>query len=172
MPPTRHVRAVFDRVEPVFEEGQMGVEIGFRPSSSRFGAERIDDFADLGPELSVPAVAGIGKVVRILRAARIAAPRDPMSLAGRMDLAVSLLEKARGREMRLEVRSRSRIRFAAWTESGVETLENVSEVIERDRELLVMRHGGRFPVRFDLDQVVRRVTETQRWFEVLGVERA
>jgi hypothetical protein len=117
-------------------------------------------------------VAGIGKVLRILRAARIAAPRDPRALAGRVDEASALLTRALGSRLQLEVRPRSRVNFTAWTESGVETVSDVADVEEGDTEYLVMRRGGRFPVRFARDAVVRRVTETERWFEVVGVERA
>lgn len=170
--PLRRVRAVFDRVEPVFRDDGVGVELGFRTGAARIETERIDDFADLGPELTVPAVAGIGKVLRILRAARIAAPREPQALAGRVDEATALLTRALGSRLQLEVRPRSRVRFTAWTESGVETVSDVADVVEGDAEYLVMRRGGRFPVRFAREAVVRRVTETERWFEVIGVERA
>lgn len=172
MPPLRRVVARFDHVAAVAEEGCQGVELGFRVTSPRFPADRIDDFALLGPELSVPAVEGIGKVLRILRAARIAAPRDPHALAGRAEEAGNLLERALGRDFALEVRPRSRVRFTAWTESGVETVDDVSDVVESEQGYLVMRRGGRFPQRFERADVVRRQTETQRWFELVGVERA
>jgi hypothetical protein len=170
--PLRRVRAVFDRVEPVFRDDGVGVELGFRTGAARIDTERIDDFADLGPELTVPAVAGVGKVLRILRAARIAAPRQPLALAGRAEEASALLTRALGSRLQLEVRPRSRVRFTAWTESGVETVSDVADVVEGDAEYLVMRRGARFPVRFAREAVVRRVTETERWFEVIGVERA
>jgi hypothetical protein len=171
MPP-RLVRAVFDRVEPVYRDDGVGVELGFLTGASRIETDRIDDFADLGPEITVPAVAGIGKVLRILRAARISAPREPHALAGRVEEASALLTRALGCRLQLEVRPRSRVHFTAWTESGVETVSDVADVVEGDTEYLIMRRGGRFPVRFARDAVVRRITETERWFEVIGVERA
>jgi len=172
MPALRRVVARFDHVEPVAEDDCQGVELGFRVTSPRFGAERVDDFALLGPELTVPAVEGIGKVLRILRAARIATPRDAFALAGRAQGASDLLERALGRDFALEVKPRSRVRFTAWTESGVETVDDVSDVVESNQGFLVMRHGGRFPQRFERAAVVRRQTETRRWFELVGVERA
>lgn len=172
MPPSRRVVARFDHVAPVAEDGLVGVELGFRVASPRFEAERIDDFAHLGPELTVPAVAGIGKVLRILRAARIAAPREPAELAGRVDEALELLERALGCDFTLEVRPRSRVRFTAWTEAGVETVDDVADVVENADGFVVVRRGGHFPQRFARDAVVRRHTETRRWFELVGVERA
>jgi hypothetical protein len=172
MPPLRRVVARFDHVAAVAEEERLGVELGFRVASPRFGADRIDDFALLGPELSVPAVEGIGKVLRILKAARIATPRDALALAGRAQEAGNLLERALGRDFALQVRPRSRVRFTAWTESGVEIVDDVSDVEENDQGYLVMQRGGRFPVLFERAVVVRRQTETRRWFELVGVERA
>ncbi len=172
MPPPRRVVARFDHVAPVAEDERLGVELGFRVASPRFGADRIDDFAQLGPELTVPVVQGIGKVLRILRAARIAAPRESFALAGRVEEALGLLERALGRDFALEVKPRSRVRFTAWTESGVETVDDVSDVVESDQGYLVTRRGGRFPLRFERAAVVRRQTETRRWFELVGVERA
>jgi len=64
-------------------EGRTGVTLSFHPRSSRLGLAQIDDWADLGPELSIPAIGGVGKVLRVLRAARIAAPSNPFDLVGR-----------------------------------------------------------------------------------------
>lgn len=171
MPPARRVAALLDRVAPVCGEGGEGIELGFRSRSPRFEVDRIDDFADLGPALTVPAVAGLGKVLRILRAARIAAPRDPLRLIGDAKGASALLERALGTPLVLEVRPRSDLRFTAWTEAGVETVDHVADVIEGDDAYLVVRRGGRFPVRLERDRVVRQRTRVERWYEVLGVER-
>lgn len=173
MPPDRRVRrvsAVLDRVAPVDDDAELGVELGFLPLRGRV-VERIDDFADLDPALTVAAVDGLGKVLRILRAARIAYPEDPLALVGDATRAAGLLERALGTTLSLEVRPRSRLRFTAWTETGVETVEHVSDVLVSDEAYLVLRRGGRFPVRVPRDSVVRRVTETERWLEVVGVER-
>lgn len=163
--------AVFDRVAPRRIEGGVGLELGFRAESPRFEAERIEDLAELGPELSVPAVAGLGKVLRILRAARIAAPRDPTRLIGDLDEARALLERALGTGVVLAVRPRSSLRFVAWTEDGVETVDQVADVLETDDAFVVTRRGGRLPVRLERAGVVRRRTDVARWFEVVGVER-
>ena len=143
MPPPRRVVARFDHVAPVDEDGLLGVELGFRVASPRFGADRIDDFALLGPDLTVATIEGIGKVLRILRAARIAVPRDPHALAGHVEDAQGLLERALGRDFALQVRPRSRVLFTAWTETGVETVDDVSDVVENDQGYLVTRRGGR-----------------------------
>jgi hypothetical protein len=159
-------------VTPLRSETRVGVVLCFRPRSGRSGMQRIDDWADLGPEFGIPAIHGVGKVLRVLRAARIVAPKDPLELLGREERAAALLGRAVGTLLRVAVRRRSRLRFVAWTEQGIETVNNVAEVQEHDDAYLVMRRGGRFPVRFERHAVVRQRREFENWYEVLDIERA
>ncbi len=167
----RQVGALLAQVEPLRESGRQGLRLGFRPAHGRLGTDRIEDVADLGPELTVASVAGLGKVLRLLRAARLARPRDPHTLLGDEEGAARLLERARGTRLRLGLRSRSRLRFVAWTESGVEAVNDVAEVIESPLAWLVRRRNGRFPVLVSRAAVVRHRTETERWYEVVEIER-
>ena len=168
----RRALAIFAEVRAVRTPARVGVELCFRLQRSRLEVDTIEDFADLGPEHCVPAVAGLGKVIRILRAARVAAPLERDSLLGREDVARALLEKAVGTPLALELRPRSRVHFVAWTEDAVERIDNVSEVVETPDAYLVMRRGGRFPARIPRESVIRQVTECERWYEVVGIERA
>ncbi|MCG8588381.1 MAG: hypothetical protein MJE66_03750 [Proteobacteria bacterium] len=172
MPATRRVQAVFDGVRAARSEQGVGVWLGFLPRAARIDIDRIDHYAHLGPELEVSAIEGLGKVLRILRAARVAAPRDPKALCGREREAAELLRRAVGTSLVLELRPRSRLRFVAWTENGVETVDHVTEVYESPDAYLVMRRRGRFPVRVPRDVVVRQRTECERWYDVLAIERA
>jgi hypothetical protein len=172
MPPRTWVLARFSDVETVRSEERVGVMLGFRPRRARLGVSRVDDFADLGPALTIPAVAGLGKVLRLLRATRIAAPSAPLHLVGREREAAALLERAVGQDIRIEVRPRMRMRFQVWTEQGVETIEDVLDVREVPDAWLVLRRHERIPRRFDRREVVRQNTETERWHEVLDIERA
>jgi hypothetical protein len=172
MPVKRRTRAVFTEVESIRREGSAGVMLGFRPERSRIGVDRIVDFAALGPDLCLPAVAGLGKVLRLLRSARIATPADPKDFLGREDLVESLLARALGASVMLELRPRSRVRFTAWTDEGVEVVEDVSRVVEDEDAYLVMRRTGRFPVRLPRERVIRQRTDCERWYEVLDIERA
>jgi hypothetical protein len=155
------------REEPAF----VRLQLHFRPERRRADVDRIDTEAAIGPGLDIPTVAGLGKVVRILRAARIAHPADIEELAGREELLLGLLERAVGTSLAVELRPRSRMRFTAWTESGVEIVEDVTEVLEAPDAYLVMRRSGRFPVRVPREEVVRQQTELERWYEVTDIER-
>jgi hypothetical protein len=115
---TRRLHSRFVEAAPERRQAGVGVWLRFDPLRSRQDAERIEDWADLGPALTVPAVQGLGKVLRLLRAARIAAPRDPLGLVGQEDHAGELLLRAVGTEVRLTLRPRGRGRGGAGTEPG------------------------------------------------------
>ncbi len=168
----QRLAATFDAVTPLDEEPARGVTLGFLPDRGRPDLTRIDDRAELGPALDLAAVLGIGKVLRLLRAARIVLPRDPLALAGRPAEATRLLERALGTRVRLEVRPRSRLRFVAWTEVGLEVVHDVADVLESEDAYLVMRRGGRPSLRMPRSTVTRRRIEAERWWEVVGIERA
>lgn len=157
---------------PLRTAGRAGVTLSFQLRSHRLGVGRIDDWADLGPELSIPAIGGVGKVLRVLRAARIAAPADPLDLVGREHRAAGLLARAVGTALHLALRRRSRLRFVAWTDRGIETVSDVADVREYDDAFLVLRRGGRFPIRLDRSDVIRQCKEFENWYEVLDIERA
>jgi hypothetical protein len=171
MPSSRRAQATFAGVTGVREESACGVVLQFRPQRSRLDVDSIEDFAPLGPEWCIPAVSGLGKVLRILRAARMITPRDPTILLGQVEIVTALLEKAVGTPVALVLRPRSRVRFTAWTDGGVQTVDHVSEVVEAPDAYLVLRRGGRYPVRIPRDEVIRRQTECERWYEVLEIER-
>lgn len=168
----RRVVATFVGVTPVRSSTRRGVVLSFEPARLRLEIDRIDDFAELGPELTVAAVAGLGKVIRILRAARLAGPKDPRELLGQEERAAALLERARQTVLQLALRPRTRLRFVAWTESGMESVEDVVEVLESPEAYYVIRRAGRYPVRVARDAVVRHRTELERWYEVVSIERA
>lgn len=170
MPATRRVRVTFTSAKPLRDPTTIGVLLTFRPLQARLDVDEIEDLAILGPALDLAAVDGLGKILRILRAARIAPP-DGADLIDREDEAVALLERALGTVLALEIRPRSRMRFTAWTEAGVEVVEDVVDVLEEPDAYLVMRKKGRFPVRVPRDQVIRQRTDMERWYEVTSIER-
>ena len=171
MPSTRRLLATFESATPHRAKDVSGVALQFDPQGRLPGAERIEDFAVLGPDFTIPVVAGLGKVLRILRVARVATPADPRELVGREERAAELLERAVGTRVLLWVRPRSRIRFAAWTEGGIETVDDIAQVIESSDAFHVVRHRGP-PVRSPRESVARRQTQIERWYEVVDIERA
>jgi len=169
--PLRRIVATLLRATPAPQPGVEGVWLAFQPEAVRLGGERIDDFAPLGPPRSLEATLGLGKVLRILRAARLAAPAE-RSLLARGEEAARWLERAVGARLLLDLAPRSRLRFAAWTDAGMETVEDVTDVLEAEDAFLVYRRNHRQPVRVPRASVVRRTTECVRWYQVLDIARA
>jgi hypothetical protein len=172
MPVLRRARARFSRVTPTARGELQGVDLRFHPLRNHLGVEHFEDFAAIGPELCIPAVEGIGKILRILRAARIAAPRQEADLLGQEELVRGLLERAVGTELALGLRPRSRVRFDALTEDGRVVFEDVQEVVELPHEYLVVHKRGRFPTRVPRETVLRQQTDCERWFEVVEIDRS
>jgi hypothetical protein len=170
--PSRRVRAVLSSVSPTLVRGLPALRLGFVPDPGRSLPDRIEDLAALGPELDLDSVRGVGKVLRLLRAARLAAPDDPRRLLGRVHDTCRRLERALGTPVMLHLRSRPRLRFRAWTETGIEEVEDVAEVVEELDAYWIRRHGGLLPLRFPRDRIVRTSTERETRFEVLHIERA
>ncbi len=168
----RSAIARFGESVPVSDAERIGIDLVFHLERSRLSVDRIDDFAQLGPGLCIEAVSGIGKVLRLLRAGRVAAPRNPRELVDQPDRAAALLSRARGTVVRLQLASRFRLRFLAWTERGIEVVDDVAEVREQEDAYVVLRHRGRFPIRFPREQIARTLTERLDWHEVLEIERA
>lgn len=169
---SRRVRARLYDVEAVERDDARGVWLRFRPERSRIVTEPIEHFADLGPEWCIPAVGGLGSVMRVLRAARIAMPRDNEALLGEPQRVSELLARAVDVLVWLDLKPRSHVRFTVWTEDGIETIDNVRHVLENEDSYQVVRTPGHLPKLFMRDQVVRQQTECERWFEVTDIERA
>ena len=170
----RRIEACFAYAAALVGTARQGVLLVFEPISARttasLGATQIDDFADLGPELTIPAVSGIGKVLRTLRAGRIAAP-EPSALLGHAHDTAALLARAQGARVVLCLRSRVSTRFIAWTETGVQRVEDVVDVFEHaDAWTVAPRHGQL--LRIPRAGVARQLTEAQRWWEVVAIERS
>jgi hypothetical protein len=178
MPPRRRLLARLEEViatpaaDPRNQESIAGVALVFRNEGGSGSIGRIDDFACLDATESVASALGIGKVLRLLRAARIAPPRSPDFLVGDPARGAELLRRALGTCVQLEVRPRSRVRFTVWTESEVESVSDVAEVLEDESTYLILRLRGQFPVRLPRERVVRHRTESETWYEVVSIERA
>lgn len=166
-----HTLARFVSARPDVRNDSPGVVLDYAVERPRPQLERVEDFAPLGPPGAVAAVAGCGRVRRLLRAARIALPRAAGDPFASPDALCALLERATGTRVALALRPRSAFVFVAWTETGIESISDVSQVLQDDDAWVVLRHG-RPPVRVSRQHVVRQRVECQRWWEVLGVEAA
>ncbi len=173
MPSFRNILVTLIGVRQIESGEHLGIVLEYRPYRARLHAlDTIEDFVDLSlGEKTVPTVDGLGKILRILRIARIAPPSDPTILLGQPALAYATLRRAIGIRFRAKLRPRSRIRFIAWTESGMKIIEDVAEVFETQDEYFITRQKGRFPLRIPRKNVVRQKTEVENWWEVLSIQK-
>jgi hypothetical protein len=172
MAENRRVHAIFTGVKSVEQEDLVGVMLTFEPLRSRIVTETIEDFAELGSDQDVSVVSGVGKVMRILRCARISAPRTPEAYMDKPTETCALLERALNVELLLELKARSRVHFSVWTENGVETVRDVKEVVELEDGFLAVPFVSAFATFFSRKDIVRQNTEVERWYDVVDIQRA
>ncbi len=169
---SRRLIALLEEVAPAPTPERPGVHLRFRTRGGRSTGEVVDDFADLSPGPTVASALGLGRVLRLLRAARVAAPRPPAALLGAPAEAARRLERALGAAVVLAVRPRSSVHFTVWTEQGVARVDDVLEVVEDTTAFWVRRRDGALALRVPREGVVRRQTRCETWLEVTSIERA
>ncbi|MFQ5513889.1 MAG: hypothetical protein ACE5FG_05575 [Myxococcota bacterium] len=159
------------RIECVLTDAEAfgrSVRVCFSPRRGHAGP--IEDFLDLGEPDSLTRVRSIGRVLRILRAARVRPPRDPYSLGDNPQRLATLLQRCRGAIVCLAVSRRLSRALTIWTESGIEKIEGVIDFSEVDGSLSVRRLGGRSPLVFPRHSLIRfRPTSTES-LEVVGID--
>jgi hypothetical protein len=165
MRPPRRILAVLERADAVHDAERCGVAL-------RYAARRADlpilDWLDLRPGGQVEAALGLAKLLRLLREARLSAAG---AWLGDPEAAAQRLVRALGREFRLEVAPRSRVRFEALTEHGALHVSDVADVVADETSFFVRRLGPHAPVRVARAAVVRRQTTLEHWLEVRSVAR-
>jgi len=137
---------------------------------TRRGARELREFLELWPPGSLSVVHGVGRLLRLLRAARLAAPTDPYTLGLDLEEVVRWLERCRGALVVLHVRRRMQRELTVWTEQGVETIERVLDYAEDAETLVVRRLGGRSDLRIPRSGIVRYKASSSESFEVTSVE--
>jgi hypothetical protein len=164
----RRILARLEHALAVREAERCGVILGFRSVLPRSLDLPILDYVDLRPDGDVGAALGLARLLRVLREARLAAAGARL---GEPEAAAARLAAAVGREFRLEVVPRSRVRFEAFTEDGAIAVPDVSEVASDATAFFVRRLPPHPPVRLERARVVRRQTTLERWLEVRSLAR-
>ncbi len=156
--------AVLSSVEP---DGD-GLLLRFTPRSGM--AREIHDRIPLGDASGLSTVHGVGRLLRLLRAARIRAPRDPYTLAQDRDLALDLARRCLGSPVRLRVERRLNRVLTVWTESGVHEFRNLLDFSEDSEGLSIVRRGGRNVVHVAKSELVRYEAATEEDYVVAAIE--
>ena len=155
----------------------MGVEVEAESVIVRFAPRRghpaeIEDRIRVAPHGEMSAVYGVGRLLRILRAARVRAPEDPYSSCADPERAAELLMKCRGTIVDLHVARRYDRGLTLWTESGVERIGGVVDYVETSDALQVRRRGGRSVMHIAKDSLIRYELTSEEFYEVTSIEAA
>jgi hypothetical protein len=144
------------------------VRVRFKPMR---GSE-VSDWIAFEPRGEPQVVNSVGRFIRILRAGRIAPPKDPYGLGASPDEAARLLQQCSGTKLKLKLRQRIEQTLRVWTESGIDRFDRVIEVQESADALVVRRTGGRSALRIPRASMVRYELQTNERLEVISIESA
>ncbi len=141
----------------------------------RFTAKRghpaeIEDRIPLTPRGEMAAVYGVGRLLRILRAARVPTPSDPYDWSSNPQRAASLLERCKGAVVHLHVARRIERVLTLWTESGVERIGGVLDFTEEPDGLSVRRRGGLSVLFISKKNLIRYEARAQESYQVVSIE--
>ena len=134
------------------------------------GPLRIEDIVPLSAPGEMSTVYGVGRLIRLMRAARVPVPRDPYALAHDRERALELLRRCLGVEVQLHVDRRLQRVLTFWTESGVQTVGGLVDLIETPDRLSIRRRGGRSLLHVPKRDLIRFETSTEDEFIVVSIE--
>lgn len=133
-------------------------------------APEIEDRLRLGPPGDVATVYGVGRWLRILRAARIHVADDPYAICRDVTRALELLRRCVGANLVLSVARRIERSLTLWTDSGVERIDGVLDFIESGEILVVRRRGGGPLLHISRESLIRYESGSRERLEVLAVD--
>lgn len=124
----------------------------------------------LGAEDDLATVEGVGRLLRLLRAARLRAPAEPYAMVADPEDAAALLRRCVGTTVLLHVAVRRRRDLALWTETGVERLGDVIDFGEDEAGLWVRRRGGQGLLHIPRRNLIRYSATSSQLLQVASVE--
>jgi hypothetical protein len=158
-------------VEAILVDAQAdGAALVLRFEPLRGDRTPIEDRIRLDPPGEMPMVQGVGRLLRLLRAARVKGPENPYALAEDPDAAVALVRRCEGTRVTLHVTQRIERTLSVWTESGVERIGGVVDFGEDVDGLWVRRRGGQSILRVPRRTIIRFSCSSQRRPEIVSVE--
>ena len=169
MSPARIRKKLFAVLSDVELEDR-GVLLKFAPSGG--GPARIEDPVPLSAPGEMTTVYGVGRLIRLMRAARVRVPDDPYALALDRSRLLELLRRCVGAEVRLHVDRRLRRVLRLWTESGVQRIGDLIDWLETEDRLSIRRHGARDPLHVLKRDLIRYETNTEEEYVVVSIEAA
>ncbi|MFQ5697385.1 MAG: hypothetical protein ACE5IL_03765 [Myxococcota bacterium] len=147
-----------------------GAGLVVRYVSVRGTPRELEDRIRLGGGGDLESVHSVGRLLRVLRAARVQAPDDPARLHDDPDATAALLRRCTGTRVALHFALRTERSLRVWTEEGVQRFDRVVDVREHAAALEVRRRGSATALRIARANVIRFEVATIQRPEVLAVE--
>lgn len=170
MASSRSVRKFDARVTRADADGA-AVIVRYAPMRAGRGIpHEIVDRVPLGTQEDLAAVGGVGRILRLLRAARLKAPADPYTLSDDPDATAELLCQCQGTRVTLHVAQRFERELVIWTEDGVSRIDRVIDFTEDPNGLSVRRRGGDSTLHIPRHSLIRFNCNTHEYPEVVSVE--
>lgn len=133
-------------------------------------AREIEDRVALSDHGDMGTVHAVGRVLRLLRAARVRAPRDPYELLRDRPAALELARRCLGAPVQLRLVRRLTRVLTIWTESGVQHIRGLLDCIENPDGLSVLRRDGRATLHIPRRDLIRYETTTEEDFVITAIE--
>ena len=166
----RATRSLTRRLTCVMTDSEIqGLDLVLRYSPLRGHPPEIVDRICFRPDVDEAVVRGVGRFLRLLRAARLRPPKDPYHLYREPQRVGELALRCRGTEVELELRKRFERALSVWTEAGVERFAPVVDFHEEGDALVVRRRGRQTALRVPRHTLIRYEASTLESYEVVGV---
>ena len=130
----------------------------------------IEDRIRLEPQGELPAIEGVGRILRILKAARFRTPDQPYEFAADPERLEASLRRCIGARVVLKVARRMERVLTVWTDAGVDRIGGVVDFDEDGEGLRVRRRGGQSVLLIPRRSLIRFSCETFAHPEVVAVE--
>lgn len=128
------------------------------------------DRIPLAPVGELVYVAGVGRWLRMLRAARVHFDGDPYQVCRDVERAAELARRCIGTTLQLVVARRLERSLTLWTDTGVQHFNAVIDFTESPDGLWIRRRGGGPTLHVARETLIRFESAAQEHLEVVSVE--
>ena len=144
--------------------------LAVRYTPTRGWPAELVDRIPLGPPGELATIAGVGRWLRMLRAARVSVDGDPYAICSDVERAAALARRCVGTTLTLVVARRLERTLTLWTDSGVQHFNAVIDFTESVEGLWIRRRGGGPVLHVPRETLIRFEPASQEHLEVVSVD--
>ena len=144
--------------------------LAVRYTPTRGWPAELVDRIPLGPPGELATIAGVGRWLRMLRAARVSVDGDPYAVCSDVERAAALARRCVGTTLTLVVARRLERTLTLWTDSGVQHFNAVIDFTESVEGLWIRRRGGGPVLHVPRETLIRFEPASQEHLEVVSVD--